>query len=199
MRRLRDAPRQSLALAGLMSMPLFFVSLMASSLKYEKPTVTHALKHHKVVIVLADPSHSNEAKIWLLAVVPVVVLLLAGSAAMVFGRLGIIATSLCGIAITVALLLPMGRWTVQHTLRFPEGVDLIPHSAGAEDVYLPGEWENAAKTTAHQLGIGTIAIAVIAILFVTLFEVRRRRERPSVPSPPFGLDTGGAGTATGGV
>jgi hypothetical protein len=60
---------------------------------------------------------------------------------------------------------------------------LIPRSAGSQDIYLPGEWEAAARRTAEQLGIVTIVIAGLAIVIFALIEARRRRG-PVPPSPP---------------
>src|ERR1041385_4038159 len=91
------------------------------------------------------------------------------------GRVGVAATSIAAIAITVALLIPLGTWESRHSARFPVGVDLIPRSAGSEDIYLRGEWEANAKRTADQLGFSTIGIACAAIVVLGFLEVRRRR------------------------
>ena len=185
---LRMAPRTPLAVAGILAMPLFFVGLMAMSLAVEKPSVQHAVKHHKAVTVLGDPTGSTEAKIWLLAIVPPLALLLLGLAAMLLRRTGVVVTSLGAIALSVALLVPLGGWANGHAARYPLGVDLIPPSAtGSQVIYLRGEWEANAKRTAEQLGIATMSIAGAAIAIVLLLEFRRRRglERPAPPPPPL--------------
>jgi hypothetical protein len=192
MPRLRAASKAPLAVAGILTMPLFFVALMAMSLAVEKPSVTYVGKLHKAV--LGDPSGSTEAKIWLLAVVPPLALVLLGLVAMLLRRTGVVVSSVGAIALSVALLLPLGGWASGHAARYPLGADLIPPSAsGSQDIYLRGEWEANAKRTADQLGIATMSIAGAAIAIVLLLEFRRRRglERPVPPPPPL--------TAMGGV
>jgi hypothetical protein len=189
---LRTAPRAPLAVAGILAMPLFFVGLMAMSLAVEKPSVQHTVRLHKAV--LGDPTGSTEAKIWVLAIVPSLALALFGVAAMPLRRTGVIVTSLAAIALSIALLVPLGGWANGHTARFPVGVDLIPPTAAAsQDIYLQGEWEANAKRTAKQLGIATMSLAGAAIAIALLLEFRRRRglERPVPPPPPA--------TAMGGV
>jgi hypothetical protein len=186
MPRLRAASKAPLAVAGILTMPLFFVALMAMSLAVEKPSVTHVGKLHKAV--LGDPSGSTEAKIWLLAVVPPLALVLLGLGAMLLRRTGVVVTSLGAIALSVALLLPLAGWANGHAARYPLGADLIPPSAsGSQDIYLRGEWEANAKRTADQLGVATMSIAGAAIAIVLLLEFRRRRglERPVPPPPPL--------------
>jgi hypothetical protein len=166
-------------------MPLFFVSLMALSLAVEKPSVRHTGKLHTGV--LGDPTGATEAKIWLLAFLPSLALVLLGLASMLLlRRTGVGVTSLGAIALSVALLVPLGGWANGHTARYPLGVDLIhPNTTG--DIYLRGEWEANAKRTAEQLGLATMSIAGAAIAIVLLLEFRRRRglERPVPPPPPL--------------
>jgi hypothetical protein len=89
------------------------------------------------------------------------------------------------------LLLPLDTWTSDHTARYPEGVDLIPRGS-TSDIYLRGEWEDAARRTAEQLGLVTIVLAGIAITTFALLEARRRRRIvPPVPPPPPDVLTGG--------
>jgi hypothetical protein len=193
MRRLRTAPKAPAAVAGILAMPLFFVGLMAMSLAVEKPSVGHALKHGKTVTVLGDPTGTTEAKIWLLAAAPPLALALLGAAGMlVIGRAGVIVAALGAIALSIALLVPLGGWANGHADRYPVGVDLIPPSLGSQDIYLRGEWEANAKRTAEQLGIATMSIAGVAIVVFGLFEFRRRRGLvPPAPPPPPVIATGG--------
>lgn len=172
-------------MAGILATPLFFVALMAMSLALEKPAVHHVLKHGKAVAKLADPSGTTEATIWLLALLPAAALVLVGTGAMLIGRSGVIVSTLAAIAGAVGLMVPLRTWERHHTARFPDGVDLIPHSAGSQDIYLRGEWEETARHTAVQLGIATIVIAAVAIAIFLLFEIRRRRGLTApVPQPP---------------
>jgi hypothetical protein len=184
LRRLRAAPKTPLAVAAVMATPLFFSALMAMSLAIEKPSVQHVLKHGKRVTVFGDPTGTTEAKIWLLAFLPAVVLVLLGAGAVLLGRAGIIVSALGAIVITAVLLIPLDGWTAAHTRRYPVGVDLIPRSAGSQDIYLRGEWEGTARTTAYQLGLATIGIAVISLLVFGLLEFRRRRGLVPPPPPP---------------
>ena len=197
MRSLRTAPRAPLAVAGILAMPLFFVGLMAMSLAVEKPSVLHRAKLHHAVP--GDPTGATEAKIWLLAIVPPLALVLLGLATMLLlRRTGVVVTSLGAIALSVALLVPLGGWANGHTARYPIGVDLIPHSAtGSQDIYLRGEWEANAKRTAEQLGLATMSIAGAAIAIVLLLEFRRRRGlvRPLPPPPPV-ITMGGVPPST---
>jgi hypothetical protein len=184
-RRLRKAPRAPLAVAGILATPLFFVGLMAMSLAIEKPSVHHVLEKGKIVAKLGDPTGSTERTIWLLALVPPLGLALIGVAGMLIGRAGVITSSLTAIAGALVLLLPLDTWTRQHTARYPVGIDLIPRSS-TSDLYLRGEWEGTARHTAEQLGIVTIVLAGLALAFLALLEVRRRRGAiaPAPPPPP---------------
>ncbi len=85
-------------------------------------------------------------------------------------------------AIWLLALVP--PWTTRHTARYPDGIDLIPRSS-TSDLYLRGEWEGTARHTAERLGIATIVLAGLALGFLALFAVRRRRHVPApVPPPP---------------
>jgi hypothetical protein len=181
--RLRKAPKAPLAVAGILAMPLFFIALMAMTLAKEKPTVAHVLRQGSLVARLGDPAGSTERTIWLLAIVPPIALVLVGVGAMLIGRAGVVASAVAAIGATVALLVPLDTWTVRHTGRFPDGIDLTPRGS-TSDIYLRGEWEGTARHTAEQLGIATIVLAGLAIALFALLAVRRRR-RVSTPIPPL--------------
>jgi hypothetical protein len=184
-RRFRAAPRAPLAVAGILATPLFFTALMAMSLAVEKPAVVgHVLRHGRMVAKLGDPVGSTERTIWLLAILPPVALLLVGALAMLLGRLGVVASALAAVAATVVLLVPLHTWTARHTTRYPVGIDLVPRSAASDDIYLRGEWEGRAQTTARQLGAATIVIAGLAVVVLGLLEVRRRRGLTGMMIPP---------------
>jgi hypothetical protein len=106
--------------------------------------------------------------------------------------------AVAGIVAAVALLVPLGTWATEHTNRYPLGVDNIPQKS-PQDLFLRGEWEESAKTTAHQIGLVTIGIAIAAIVLTVLLELRRRRGRETmvVEPPSIELDTGGAPPMTG--
>jgi hypothetical protein len=182
-RRFRGAPKAPLAVAGILATPLFFTALMAMSLAVEKPAVVgHALRHGRLVTKLGDPTGSTERAIWLLAILPPVALVMVGALAMLLGRVGVVASALAAIAATVVLLVPLHTWEARHTARYPVGIDLVPRSTG--DIYLRGEWEGRARTTARQLGTATIVIAGLAIAILGLLEVRRRRGLTGMVVPP---------------
>lgn len=189
--------RAPLAVAGIIAMPLFFTALMAMSLAVEEPTAKHVLRKGRLVTVYGDPSGTTEAKIWLLAVLPPLVLVLVGTLAIRLGRLGVVASATAAIAIAVVLLAPLGTWQRDHTARYPIGVDLIPPSASS-DIYLRGEWEGTARRTADQLGGAAIGLGAASLAVLALLEVRRRRGAvpPPPPPPPAIMD---AAPRTGGV
>ena len=182
----RVTTKAPLAVAGILATPLFFTALMAMSLAEEKPTHHRVLSRGVPVTKLGDPSGTTEARIWLFAALIALGVVLVGAVATAAARAGVVLSALAAIAAAVALRIPLNTWTSHHTARYPDGVDLIPPSAGSEDIYLRGEWEAAARHTAEQLEIVTIVIAAVAIAIFGLLEVRRRRGpvRPSPPPPP---------------
>lgn len=195
MRRLRKAPKAPLAVAAILSTPLFFAALMAMSLAAERPTVSHVLRQGATVVKLGDPAGSTERAIWLLALAPPAGLVAIGVAGMLIGRAGVITSSLTAVAASLSLLLPLNSWTSEHTARYPVGIDLLPPSS-KYDIYLRGEWEGTARHTAEQLGIITIVLAGIALAIFALIEVRRRRHAGApVPPPPPEVITGGPNVA----
>jgi hypothetical protein len=194
--RLRGASKAPLAVAGILALPLFFVGLMAFSLKLDKPSHTVAKSGG---VVLGDPTKGTVGTIYLCAFAVSLGVVLVGVIAMLLrSRFASIVPAVAGIAAAVALVVPLGTWATEHTNRYPLGVDNIPQNS-PQDLFLRGEWEENAKTTAHQIGLVTIGIAVAAIVLTVLLEVRRRRGRETmvVEPPPIELDTGGAPPMTG--
>jgi len=193
-RRLRLASKAPLAVAGILAAPLFFVGLMAFSLKLDKPS------HHltkKGTLALGDPTKGTIGTIYLLAFAVAVGVVLVGLlASLLRSRLASVVPALAAILACVLLLLPLGTWTAEHTRRYPLGVDNIPPRS-PQDLFLRGEWEQNARTTAHQIGLVTIGIAIAAIVISVALELRRRRgiEGPAVPPPP---EVVGAPEMTGG-
>ena len=196
MNRLRGASKAPLAVAGILAPPLFFVGLMAYSLKLDKPSksVNAAGK-----VVLGDPTKATVGTIYLAAIATAGAVVLVGFLAMLLrSRLGPIVPAVAAIVASVLLILPLGTWAAEHTQRYPLGVDNIPRGSSS-DIFLRGEWEANAKTTADQIGFVTIGLGVAAIVISMLLEVRRRRGRegPPVEPPPVGFDTGSVPGATG--
>jgi hypothetical protein len=185
--RLRGASKAPLAVAGILSVPLFFTGLMAFALKLDKPT------HHltaKGTVITGDPTKGTVWTIYLVALgVSAAVVLVAVLAMLLRSRLAAIVPAVAGIVATILLLLPLDTWATEHTARYPLGVDNIPPSSPT-DLALRGEWEASAKTTAHQIGLVAIGIAIAAILLTVLLEIRRRRSKPEFLYEPTGADLG---------
>jgi hypothetical protein len=192
-RRPRLESKAPLAIGGILALPLFFVALMAFSLKLDKPS------HHAgttAALRLGDPTKGTLGTIYLLALAVAGGIVVVGAlASWPSWPLTAVIPAVGGIVASGLLLLPLGTWASEHTMRYPLGVDNIPKSS-QYDKFLRGEWEGNARTTAHQIGLVTIGIAIAAILLSLALEVRRRRgiEGPAVPPPP---DTVGAPEMTG--
>ena len=184
-RAFRRGSKAPLGLAGLLSITIFFAALMASSLAVDKPRVLHRLRHGKVVLHYEQSSNATEAKIWLLALVPVGILLAVAILATLWRRGGLYVVS--GAAIAISLLLPhrLDAWTVRHTRRFPIGVDLIKDSSNS-NLTSQGEWERNAHDTVISLAHWTIGIAIGAVVIVAgLALLRRLRPRQAfIAAPP---------------
>ena len=173
LRFFRRSSKAPLGLAGLLSITLLFAGLMASSLAIDRPQVSHRLRHGKVVLHYEQSSNAVEAKIWLLALVPVGGLLAVALLAMLWRRGGLYVVS--GAAIVMSLLLPhdLNTWTARHTRRFPLGVDLIPDSSSSS-LAAKGEWEQNARDTVISLTHWTIGIALAAAAIVAGLTLLRR-------------------------
>ncbi len=192
---MRARSRAPLALAGFLAVPLFFAALMAASLAIEKAHVFEWERYHRLFRTMHAPTAATEARIWLLALVPPLVLVLWGAIA---ARLpyGIHLAALGAIVDSLAVTHRLGVWERHHTARFPFGADLIPDSSNSSSLVV-GQWEANARETAASLAHWTIALAVTAILITAGLELRRRRARPAPVAGDGTLDTGGAPQLTG--
>ena len=184
-RKREKRSRSPLAIAAFIAIPLFFSSLMASTLALEKPRVVQWTSGGKLLTTWHDPSPSTEARIWLWALVPPLVLIVVGWIAV---RLpyGFYVSCVAAIVIGMAVVHRVNIWTLHHTLRYPWGVDLIPKSNVASNRYDPGEWERMARATALSLSHWTIAIAAISIVVAATAATRRRyfaRRPPELFAP----------------
>jgi hypothetical protein len=189
-RAFRRGSKAPLGLAALLSITLFFAALMASSLAVDKPRVFHRLRHGKVVLHYEQSSNATEAKIWLLALVPVGILLAVALLAMLWRRGGLYVVS--GAAIVLSLLLPyrLDAWTARHTRRFPIGVDLISDKSNS-NLASRGEWEQNARDTVISLTHWTIGIAIAAaVILAGLALLRRLRPRQAFIAAPPPVVTG---------
>lgn len=187
MSRFRGATKTPVAVAGIMALPLFFVGLMAFSLKVDKPTkqVSSAGK-----VVFGDPTKTTIGTIYLLALAVSLAVVGVGILAVLLrSRLAPIVPATAGIVAAVLLIVPLGSWAAGHTNRYPYGTDNIPDGTAAKpnptNLILRGEWEASAKTTAEQIGFVTIGIGLVAIVLTVGLELRRRRGGAGyVPPPP---------------
>jgi hypothetical protein len=188
-----------LAVAGLIAFPTFLASLMLSTLAIERPQVFVWVHHGHKVVRYHEPSNSNELKIWVLAAIPPLLLLAAGAIAMWLPR-GVYIAALCGIIGALVLPLRLDTWTLHHSIRFPEGIDLIPKSS-TSNLVDRGEWEATARSTVLSLQKLTIGLCVAIIVIAVLVEVRRRRGVPAAPlaPPPVSGDTGAVPSAGAGL
>jgi multisubunit Na+/H+ antiporter MnhC subunit len=170
-----------------MAVPLFFVGLMAFTLKIDKPS-KHVSASGKVV--LGDPTKATVGTIYGLALaVALAVVAIAALAVLLRSRLAPIVPAVAGIVAAVLLIVPLNGWAAGHTKRYPLGTDNIPDGTTAKpnptNLILRGEWETNAKTTAEEIGAVVIGIGAAAIVLTVLLDVRRRRGRGVyVPPPP---------------
>jgi hypothetical protein len=195
--RLRDASKAPLAVAGVLAPPLFFVGLMAFTLKLDKPTksVNAAGK-----LVLGDPTKGTVGTIYLAAFAVCGAVVLVGALAMLLrSRLAPIVSAVGAIVAAVLLILPLGTWAAGHTQRYPYGTDNV-RDTSKYNLLNRGEWEAGAKKTADEIAYVTIGLGLAAIVITVLLDIRKRRGIESAPaaSSPLELETGGAPPLTGG-
>jgi hypothetical protein len=182
----RDVSRGPLAIAAFIAIPLFFSSLMASTLAQEKPHVYQWNGEHGLITAWHDPTTANVARVWLWALVPPLALVLVGLVAV---RLpyGFYVPCVAAIVIAMTVVHKTEVWQRHHKARFPLGVDLIPASNVASNQYDPGQWERMARETSLSLEHWTIGLALAAMLVTAVLAVRRRyfARRPAAGSAPL--------------
>jgi len=178
---LLPAMKAPLAFAAFLAVPLFFGTLMCTTLAIDKPHRIEWQRGGHLIHVDHGTTSALETRIWLLSLVPSVVLVVAG-----FGlshlRRGLYAVAVVAILIPLATTHRLDRWTKHHTARYPVGVDLISPSSPSDSL-LQGEWEKSAKETALQLAHWTMILAGAGAAIAALLEVRRRRGK-QIPVPP---------------
>jgi len=186
--RLRIESKASLALAGLLAVPLYFAALMASSLAIDRPRGSGV---HQL-----PPNATTEAKVWAAALIVPGILVAVGVAALPLRRHGIFASALAGIALCLALPPISHGWIARHAARFPQGMDFLRDS-DPSNLSSHGEWEEAAQSTVSSITHWTLGLAIGAIVVGVLLEIRRRTGRDAIRTEPSPLDpTGGAPQVT---
>ena len=175
--RLRVETKSSLALAALLSVPLYFAALMASSLALDTP------KHPP--LRGAPSTGSTELKVWAAALIAPAIMLAVGFAALPLRRFGVFVSAAAGIVLCFVLPPLSKRWIPGHIRRFPFGMDFIPDTSPS-NLSSRGEWEAAAHATIVSICKYTLVIAVGAVVVGLFLEWRRRRgsEAIFVPSAP---------------
>jgi hypothetical protein len=185
--------RAPLALAGFFALPIFFGALMAASLAIEKPRVVEWTRGDHLARTFHQPTSAIEVRIWLLALIPPLLLLLVSVAASYF-PFAIYVTCLAAVVDAVALTLRLHRWEVHHTARFPYGEDLIADQTNSS-LFARGEWEHDAVQTVHSFEHYTIGIAIVTVVIAIGLTLRRRRA-PVTGVSSATQQTGTAPTAT---
>ncbi|MGH3003724.1 MAG: hypothetical protein ACRDM1_13850 [Gaiellaceae bacterium] len=194
MRRLIPHSKAPLGLAGFLALPIFFASLLAVTLAIEKARVVEWKRGDHLARVWHQPTNSTEAKIWLLALVPPLLLVLVGWIAAHFPY-GLYVTCVAACVDALALTIRLHRWQVHHTARFAYGEDLIADQTTSSSL-LRGEWEHDAAQTVRSLVHYTIGLSLAAVVIAVFLRVRRGRTAP-VPAGSELQQTGGAPTTTG--
>jgi hypothetical protein len=166
--------RGPLAIASFIAIPLFFSSLMASTLAQERPYVIQWKGcKNGICTTYHDPTSATEARIWLWALLPPLLLVVVG---WICSRIpyGWYVACAAGVVEAFAVVHRIDRWTAHHIARYPNGVDLIPANNPSSNQYDRGEWETLARSTAESLSHWTIALSVAAALVMIALAVRRR-------------------------
>jgi hypothetical protein len=173
--RLRIETKASLALAGLLAVPLYFASLLAASLALDRPRL---VGRHEL-----PTSSGREAAIWAAALIAPAILIAVGAAALPLRRFGLFATALAGIALCLALPRVSHGWIGRHTRRFPFGMDFV-RDLNPSNLSSHGEWERAAQDTISSITHWTLVLAIGAIVVGLLLELRRRSGREAMVTAP---------------
>ena len=177
--------RAPLGIAAFLGIPLFFSSLMASTLAQEKPSTIQWQGCKHICTVWHDPTTANVARVWLWALLPSLLLVVVGFVA---SRIpfGFYVSCIAAIVAAMGVVHKTATWERHHTARFPSGVDLIPASQAFSNIWDPGEWEKDARDTALSLQHWTIGIALGAMLVMALIWIRShyRARRPGVVGVP---------------
>ena len=201
--------RTPLYLALVLFVPLYLTALQAASLAIDRPQ-TFKLKKQVVVDesttgipdasgntgagkeikvdrwpngqVELRTSNTTEQRIWLWALLPVGLLVLAGIA-LQWIRHGAYLACAAASVLAVACTWRLDRWEANHTARYPLGFDLVPKSSSGDRLD-PGEWETSAREASSELRTFVIALAVfLAFCMLASAFLQRRRAPLDTPLP----------------
>ena len=223
MRSLFTRPsRTPLYLALVLFVPLYLTALQAASLAIDRPQTFKITKQVVVdesttgipdasgnldsgkeikldrwpngQIELRTSTHT-EQRIWLWALLPIGLLLLAGLLLQRV-RYGTYLTCAAASVLALACTWRLDRWEANHTTRYPLGFDLVPKSSSGNRLD-PGEWETSAREASSELRTFVIALAIfLALCMLVSAYVARRRAPLDTPLPgdPVAPVTGRVGT-----
>lgn len=122
----RSRSRAPLGIAAFLAIPLFFCSLMASTLAQEKAHKIQWQGCHHICTVWHDPTSANVARIWLWAFLPSLVLVIVGfiasrlplgfyvscvAAIVVATKLGDFVPYLVAACFFILITIPLARFT----------------------------------------------------------------------------------------
>jgi len=176
-RRLIPRSKAALGLAGFLALPIFFASLMAATLAIEKARVVEWTRGKGIARVWHEPTGSTEAKIWLLALVPPLLLVAAGWIAAHFPY-ALYVTCAAACIDALALTIRLHRWELHHTARFAYGEDLLADQTTSSSLQR-GEWEQDAADRVPSLVHYTLGLALGAAAIALFLTYRRRPAAPA--------------------
>jgi hypothetical protein len=168
--RPEGASRAPFFVGALFGVPVFFMSLLISSLALDEP--------HVVEGKAGPTAAGTEAKIWLAALIGPAIFVGIGLLALWLGRFGVFLP--IGAAIVACLLAP-GRadaYIGRHEAAFPDGMDFVKDNTTG-NASSKGDWEHAAKDAVLSMSHWTIVLALLA-LGLALFVVLRRPQQPVI-------------------
>jgi hypothetical protein len=172
-RRLIPASKSALGLGAFLALPIFFASLMAVTLAIEKARVVEWKRGSGLARIYHNPTDGNEAKIWALAIIPPLLLVVVAWGASHLPD-AIYTTCAAAAIIGLALTIRLHTWQVHHTARFPYGEDLLADQTTSSSLSR-GEWEQDAAQTVRSLVHYTIGLALAAVAISAFLRYRRRR------------------------
>ncbi|MEO9174949.1 MAG: hypothetical protein ABI317_05495 [Gaiellales bacterium] len=176
--RLRSMRKAPLAIAAILSAPIFFSALMGSSLAIARPRIVTWTHKGKLIARFHAPAAGVEARIWLWALVPFAVMLAVGLLACLW-RYGAFISCAAGVAIALGVTHRVPTWERHHTERWPRGIDNIPDK-WSSDTVPRGAWEHQAAAAAYSTSHYAIGLAILIAGIYAIVLYRRMRSRARI-------------------
>lgn len=160
----RVETRAPFVVGALFAVPVFFMSLLISSLAVDRPSLRAAK--------LEPTGSGTEAKVWLAALIGPAIMLAVGALALLAGRYGVFLS--IAVAIAACLWLPglAGGYIGRHERRFPSGMDFVPDNT-AGNASSRGDWEHSSKETVLSISHWTLVLAILALVVALVVLLRR--------------------------